>query len=103
MVNAWKYYPAACNILVSHFTTEKAKDLYKKNLDSIQVLQGEMKELLVDGVITANMALNEGSRLMTVIRSSNVSLRWLLLHCLVMDRPTVFFLSLSLSLSSPSD
>lgn len=98
MISSWQYYPAARNCLLSHFTVENATGLYKKNLASIQTLQTEMKELLVDGVITASMALNEGSRLMTVIRSSNVSLRWLLLHCLVWNnvcivdaRPTAFF------------
>ena len=77
---AWEGYKAAKAAISNTTTNSDVKRTAAYHAGQYRALLPQLKELLTEGSITQESLLDNVTRVLAVIRQSNVSLRWLLLH-----------------------
>ena len=76
----WKEFKEAYNALEFNMKTSILKDNKNKKLDQIKILDKKIKDYLNEGVMTEEYVLKNIENLLTIMRDSNVILRWFILQ-----------------------
>ena len=77
---AWEGYKAAKAAISNTTANSDVKRISAYHAGQYRALLPQLKELLTEGSISQESLLDQVTRVLAVIRQSNVSLRWLLLH-----------------------
>ena len=77
---AWEGYKAAKAAISNTTGNNDVKRISAYHTSQYRALVPQLKDLLTEGSITQESLLDNVTRVLAVIRQSNVSLRWLLLH-----------------------
>ena len=86
---AWDQYKAAKAAITNTTANNDVKRVAEYHGGKLRSLMPGLRELLTEGCITGETLLDNVTRVLTMIREANVSLRWLLLHCTTTLPPTV--------------
>ena len=79
--DAWEPYRAARTALANTIDVVNVKHQVKRHEEHLLKVLPELEQLLKEGVLTEEMVLHKMSNILNRIRDSNVTLRWLMLHC----------------------
>ncbi|KAL0245346.1 hypothetical protein GEMRC1_009425 [Eukaryota sp. GEM-RC1] len=82
---AWEPYKAARAALQNTINTSTVKNLTAGHITNIGTCHRQVLEYLADGVLTESFVLENAETLLSLIRSVNVSLRFLLSHAVPSD------------------
>ena len=77
---AWEQYKAAKAAINNTTGNNDIKKLAVYHGNKLRSLIPSLKELLTEGYVTQETLLDNVTKVLTVIRESNVTLRWLVLH-----------------------
>lgn len=80
LLNAWLPYKAASTALNNTLETGNVKQLASSFGKKIEQLLPALQNYLKEGMLRDEFILDNIPRLMTVMRDSNVTLRWIMLH-----------------------
>ena len=76
----WAPYSAAKYALDNIFSANYVQELYNKNNVLLEKCIHDLKKFLTGGILQSDFILDNLSEIMSVTRSSNIALRWVLLH-----------------------
>ncbi|KAL0220768.1 hypothetical protein RCL1_000622 [Eukaryota sp. TZLM3-RCL] len=99
---AWEPYKAARNALQNTVSTASVRSLASKHLITLSNCHKKTLEYLVDGVLTEDFVLTNSETLISLVRATNVSLKFLLTHT-VPSMSNQKYLSIMTSLVSLDD
>ncbi|VDI80236.1 Hypothetical predicted protein [Mytilus galloprovincialis] len=111
LLDAWSTYKAASTALNNTLETGNVREQATKYANKVVKLHTPLEKYLKEGVLTEEFVLDNIPKMMNVMRDSNVTLRWLMLHtstlspskCMMRDsNVTLWWLMLHTSALSPS-
>jgi WASH complex subunit strumpellin len=79
--DAWEPYRAARTALTNTVDVVNVKQQVHHHEENLKKVLPDLQQLLKEGVLTEEMVLHKMSNILNRIRDSNVTLRWLMLHC----------------------
>lgn len=80
LIDAWEPYKAARNALNIVVETTNIKEISICHKDQLTKLIDRTRTLLKEGTLTDTFLVKDVSRIVSVIRECNVTVRWLMLH-----------------------
>lgn len=80
LIEVWEPYKAARMALSNTIQSVNVKDCSVRHSDQMGKLLIQLRQLLKEGVLTEESLLDNMQKLTNLIRQSNVTLRWMLLH-----------------------
>jgi WASH complex subunit strumpellin len=80
LVELWEPYRAAKMALSNTIQSSNIKECSIKHGNQMEKLIGQLSQVLKEGVLTEEFLLDNMQKLINLIRQSNVTLRWMLLH-----------------------
>ncbi|XP_045024788.1 WASH complex subunit 5 isoform X2 [Daphnia magna] len=80
LVEVWEPYKAARMALSNTIQAANVKECSIKHCNQMEQLIKHLHQLLKEGVLTEEFLLDNMQKLINLIRQSNVTLRWMLLH-----------------------
>lgn len=80
LVEVWEPYKAARMALSNTIQAANVRDCSVKHCNQVDQLIKHLRQLLKEGVLTEEFLLDNMQKLINLIRQSNVTLRWMLLH-----------------------
>lgn len=80
LIEVWEPYKAARMALSNTIQTANVKDCSVRHCHQLEKLLTQLRQLLKEGVLTEEFLLDNMQKLINLIRQSNVTLRWTLLH-----------------------
>lgn len=80
LIEVWEPYKAARMALSNTIQTANVKDCSVRHFNQLEKLLVQLRQLLKEGVLTEEFLLDNMQKLINLIRQSNVTLRWMLLH-----------------------
>lgn len=80
LIEVWEPYKAARLALSNTIQASNVKECSVKHYDQSEKLIPQLRQLLKEGVLTEECLLDNMQKLTNLIRQSNVTLRWMLLH-----------------------
>lgn len=80
LIEIWEPYRAARLALSNTIQSSNVKDCSAKHAVQIENLGKQLREVLKEGVLNEEFLLDNMPKLINLIRQSNVTLRWMLLH-----------------------
>lgn len=78
--DAWEPYKAARAAITNTTNSTEVKQVANSRGKSLRELIPRMEQFLLEGVVTRASLLEQVPQLMSIVRESNVCLRWMLLH-----------------------
>lgn len=76
----WSGYPAAKAALDNIFSAKYIQDLNERNVSTMRKSQQEMDHFLTEGLITQDFLFANMTPLLNCVRTTNIAIRWRLLH-----------------------
>lgn len=86
LVEAWEPYKAAKAALVNTLQPTKVKEMSLKSAVQIQKVMGVLRGYLKEGCLTDENILEQIPKILNLIRESNVTLKWRMLHTLELSQ-----------------
>lgn len=80
LIEVWEPYKAARLALNNTIQSTNVKECSLKHSQQLETLLIQLRQLLKEGVLTEEFLLDNMQKLTNLIRQSNVTLRWMLLH-----------------------
>ncbi len=80
LIEVWEPYKAARLALSNTTQAANVKECSVKHCNQLDQLIIQLRQLLKEGVLTEEFLLDNMQKLINLIRQSNVTLRWMLLH-----------------------
>jgi len=80
LVELWEPYKAAKMALSNTIQSTNIKECSIKHGNQMEKLIAQLTSILKEGVLTETFLLDNMQKLINLIRQSNVTLRWMLLH-----------------------
>ena len=80
LVELWEPYKAAKLALSNTIQASNIKECSVKHSNQMEKLINQLSQLLKEGFLTEEFLLDNMQKLINLIRQSNVTLRWMLLH-----------------------
>jgi len=80
LIEIWEPYRAARLALSNTIQTSNIKDCSGKHAVQMGKLGKQLRDVLKEGILNEEFLLDNMPKLMNLIRQSNVTLRWILLH-----------------------
>ncbi|XP_076082010.1 WASH complex subunit 5-like isoform X2 [Mytilus galloprovincialis] len=80
LLDAWSTYKAASTALNNTLETGNVREQATKYANKVVKLHTPLEKYLKEGVLTEEFVLDNIPKMMNVMRDSNVTLRWLMLH-----------------------
>jgi WASH complex subunit strumpellin len=80
LIEVWEPYKAARMALSNTAQAANVKECSVKHSNQLDQLITQLRQLLKEGVLTEEFLLDNMQKLINLIRQSNVTLRWMLLH-----------------------
>ena len=80
LIEIWEPYKAARLALSNTIQTSNVKDCSSKHALQMGKLVKQLREVLKEGILNEEFLLDNMPKLINLIRQSNVTLRWMLLH-----------------------
>jgi WASH complex subunit strumpellin len=77
---AWAKFPAAAKALEPTLEQDNAIKLINQNIANVPKMVKEVSHLLTEGVVTEDYVLDHTQKCLNVLRHSNHTLRWVMLH-----------------------
>lgn len=80
LIEIWEPYKAARMALSNTIQSTNIKEYSVKHSSQMESLIPQLRQLLKEGVLTEEFLLDNMQKLINLVRQSNVTLRWMLLH-----------------------
>lgn len=80
LIEVWEPYKAARMALSNTIQAANVKNCSVTHYHQLEKLLTQLRQLLKEGVLTEEFLLDNMQKLINLIRQSNVTLRWMLLH-----------------------
>ena len=80
LFEAWKNFPAAFQALNRVITIDRVKEISLKQKTDMATLNGKLTTQVMESYLQKDYVLENSNELVNLIRSANVTMRWLMLH-----------------------
>lgn len=80
LTSEWKCYKAAKKALDNTLDLDYIEELSQFFQENLESSYKTCQNFLIDGVLTQEFVLEKSSKLLSCVRESNITIRWLMLH-----------------------
>ncbi|XP_055343798.1 WASH complex subunit 5-like [Paramacrobiotus metropolitanus] len=80
LLDAWEPYKAARGALANTIDAAVVRNMAARKGEKLQKINQILQQLLKEGSLTEENAINNVSKLLNLVRDCNVTVRWLMLH-----------------------
>ncbi|KOB72205.1 Strumpellin [Operophtera brumata] len=80
LIDSWDNFRAAKTALANTINAKTVKEISAKRGNSVQTLINKTHQLLKEGTLTDDFVLDNINKILNILLSSNVIVRWVLLH-----------------------